>query len=53
MFFFAILQITSRSGFGGVCEDAAEKTDGTCGRSSAASDDGLSPQILGLDLPRN
>src|SRR5216684_3508647 len=27
----------------------AEKTHGACGRSSAASDDGLSAQLLGLD----
>src|SRR5712664_668059 len=33
----------------GVGKNAAEKTDGTRGRSSAASDDGLSAQLLGLD----
>jgi hypothetical protein len=35
--------------FDGVGKDAAEKTDGTRGRSSTASDDGLSAQLLGLD----
>ncbi len=33
----------------GVGKNAAEKTNGTRGRSSAASDDGLSAQLLGLD----
>jgi hypothetical protein len=33
----------------GVGKDAAEKTNGTRGCSSAASDDGFSAQLLGLD----
>src|SRR5258708_14762025 len=33
----------------GVGKNAAEKTNGTRGRSSATSDDGLSAQLLGLD----
>jgi len=36
--------------FDSVGKDAAEKTDGTRGRSSAASDDGLSAQLLGAPL---
>src|SRR5882757_2417736 len=35
--------------FDGVGKDATKKTDGTRGCSSAASDDGLPPQLLGLD----
>jgi hypothetical protein len=35
--------------FDGVGKDAAEETNGTRGRSSAASDDGLSAQLLGFD----
>ena len=35
--------------FDGIGKDAAEKTHGARGRSSAASDDGLSAQLLGLD----
>ena len=37
------------SSLDGVGKNAAEKTNGTRGRSSAASDDGLSAQLLGLD----
>jgi hypothetical protein len=33
----------------GVGKNAAEKSNGTRGRSGAASDDGLSAQLLGLD----
>jgi hypothetical protein len=32
-----------------VGKDAAKKTDGARRRSSTASDDGISPQLLGLD----
>src|SRR3977135_540554 len=35
--------------FDGVGKDATNKTDGTRGCSSAASDDGLPPQLLGLN----
>src|SRR6266436_8611672 len=35
--------------FDGIGKNAAEKTNGTRGSSSAASDDGLSAQLLGLD----
>jgi hypothetical protein len=35
--------------FDGIGKDAAEKADGTRGRSSAASDDGLSAELFGLD----
>lgn len=37
------------SSLDGVGKNAAEKTNGTRGRSIAASDDGLSAQLLGLD----
>jgi hypothetical protein len=37
------------AGLDGVGENAAEETNGARSRSSAASDDGLSAQILGLD----
>src|SRR5882757_5254119 len=37
------------AGFDGVRENAAEETNGARSRSSAASDDGLSAQLLGLD----
>jgi hypothetical protein len=35
--------------FDGVGKDATKKTDGARSRSSTASDDGLSAQLLGLD----
>ena len=37
------------AGFDSVGENAAEETNGARSRSSAASDDGLSAQLLGLD----
>ncbi len=37
------------AGFDGVGENAAEETNGARSRSSAASDDVLSAQLLGLD----